>query len=147
MQINLNANLSNNQINFQSLKRIKGIDALEQLVGDGGDIIGYDILANLKKNNAFNTLCDKYDVFVSILPQCKPEGILLQKGLLLEIFAQKIDKSFLGLFKKKEKMPVARFMPFGLETQTWKLAEYMKDKYINVKDGLEADICEFLKKS
>ena len=144
MQTNFNPSMSNNQINFKSLKKVNGIQYLEQLTEEGASI-GNNIISNLKSKDSFKTLCEKYDVFVTLMPQCKPEGLLLKKGLLLEIFAQKINKSFLGLFKKKEKLPVARFMPFGTETPTWKLAEYMNDNYINAKDGLEVDIKEFLR--
>lgn len=89
--------------------------------------------------------CICFEKFVDIMPRVQPKGILLKKGLSLEIFAQKIDKTLFGLFKKKEKMPVVQFMPFGLETPTWELAEYMNNKYILVEDGLAKDICDFLK--
>ena len=145
MQVIFNANMSNNQTNFQSLKKVNGIKTLESLIGEEGNSIGNEIVTNLKANDAFKELCEKFDVFVDIIPKIQPEGIMLKKGLSLKIFAQKIDKTLFGLFKKKEKIPVASFMPFGLETPIWKLAEYMNNKYILVKDGLEKDICDFLK--
>ena len=69
------------------------------------------MVRNLKANKSFQTLCEKYDVFVNVEPRILGQyGILLDKGLSIEILARELKKGgILGLFKKilqKKLLPV-----------------------------------------
>ena len=143
MQVSLNTQKFDNTPNFTALKKVEGERILYSLIGDEGSAIVKNLTANLKANESFQTLCDKYDVFVKVQPHILgTNGIFLDKGLSLKIFAKKLGVS--GLFAKKEK--VTGYMAAGVEARTWDLAAHISETFIKPKDGMDADIIKFLQK-
>jgi len=149
MQVALNTQ-NNNQTNFMSLKKVRGGKALAGLIGKDGYQIEKQLRTTLEANKSFNTLCEKFDVYVNIMPHFRPSGIgiLLEKGLSLEILAREIKKDeVFGIFRKKTpKLPVCYYMASGVEANTWNLADYLT-KFIKSEEGLETDINKFIKKA
>ena len=139
---------NNNQTSFTSLKKVNCGKLLSPLIGKDGVKIEDKLVQNLKSNKSFQTLCEKYDVFVNVGPHVRPVGIMLDKGLSIEILASKIKKGgIFGLFKKNPpKETVSGYMAAGVEARTWTLADYIIDNFIKAKDGMETDINKFLDK-
>jgi len=105
------------------------------------------MVRNLKANKAFQTLCEKYDVFVNVEPRIlELYGILLDKELSIEIFARELKKGrLLGLFRKNPpKEMVTGYKAPGVEAKMWSLANYIIKRFIQAKDGMEPDIIKFL---
>ena len=150
MQVNLNTNNYGNSNSFRALKHVEGENALQRLIGEAGPNIVDFMVCRLKENNSFKNLCEKCDVFVNIKPDFRQieNSILLDKGLVLDIYARKIrNKSILNLFRKKEPLNrVSGYMAAGIEAKTWKLADYIIDNFIKRKGekGMSADIDKFL---
>ena len=149
MQVNLYTQNNYTPTNFKALKKVRGTEALQSLIGDDGKEIVNNITMNLKKNNSFDTLCRKYDVFVNIFPDCSiiPNSLYLNKALTLEIYTKKINRGIFGFLKKNKEVPVCRYMTYGPEVKTWDLAEYINKHYINHENGLTKDITDFLIKN
>ena len=151
MKVNLNSGKSNNTVNFCALKDVKGIDKIECQIGYMGKKAGNLVIENLKANPAFNDLCMKCDVYVSLLPVTEPskkKPCLNDKGMHLEIFAQKVNKTGLsGLFcKKNPVIKVSNYKHTGVEAKPYSVAEYMIEHFINGKNGLGDDINMFYKR-
>ena len=136
MQVNLNTQNYNNSTNFKALKSVRGLDALESKLGRKGAEIGNTLMKNLTKNNAFNELCSKYDVYVNVR----------DNGLSLDIFAQDIRKGLFGFLKKKNRMLVCKTSVAGFKENKFKLTDYIANHYVKNNGGLESDINEFFKK-
>ncbi len=147
MQVTLNAQ-NNNQTNFTSLKKVNCGKLLSPLIGEDGFAIEDKLVQNLNANKSFQTLCEKYDVFVNVAPHARPAGIMLDKGLSIEILASKIKKGgIFGFFMKNPpRETISGYMAAGVEARTWNLAEHIIDNFIKAKDGMEADINKFLEK-
>ena len=147
MQVNLNTQNYSNSTGFTSLKKVNCKKVLSPLIGENeGSKIEDKIVANLNANPLFQTLCKKFNVFVNVTPHILGQhGILLDKGLSLEILAKKCGIS--GLFSKKE--TVTDYMAAGVEAQTLKLADHIIDGFINKagEEGMEVDIEKFLNKT
>ena len=137
MQVNINTQNYNNTTNFKALKAIRGLDALKSKLGRNGVEIGDNLIKNLTKNNAFNKLCSKYDVYVNIR----------DSGLSLDIFAQEIRNGLFGFLKKKNKMLVCKTSVAGFKESKYKLTDYIANHYVKNNGGLESDINEFFKKT
>ena len=155
MKIDFNPNYTNNSIMFGALKNVTGRDRLVEFAGKSGDAACDLIVNNLKANESFDRLCQNFDVNVAITPFIKqrPNSILLEEFLALEVFASKLEqKGFLGklfgLFKKKQvPISVAKYIASGTEAKTYNLADYITNNFINNKNGIELEIEEFLKNS
>ena len=153
MKVDFNTNYNNN-INFSALKNVAGRDRLVEFAGKAGDAACDLIVNNLKANESFDRLCQKFDVNIAITPfiKQKPNSILLEKFLALEVFASKLERKdffgkLFGLLKKKQpEIPVAKYVASGTEAKTYNLADYITNNFINKKDGIEFEIEEFLSK-
>jgi hypothetical protein len=140
MQVNFNKQ-NNHSVGFSSLKQVKGDKELRRLIGNEGFIIVDRMAANLEANQSFQTLCNNFDVFVSIKPKVLGQtGRFKNNGLSLEILAKKPGIS--GMFSKKE--PVTEYVASGVEAKVWKLADTITECFIRQKKGMEAKINEFL---
>lgn len=149
MQVNLYTQNNYTPANFKALKKVRGTEVLQSLIGDDGKDIVNNLTMNLKNNNAFDTLCRKYDVFVNISPDCSliPNSLYLNKALLLGIYTKNINRGLFGFLKKNKEVPVCRYAAYGPEASTWDLAEYINKHYIKDENGLTKDIVDFLIKN
>ena len=151
MIVNFNSSYSNNSVNFCALKSVKGIDKIECQIGHMGKKAGNHVIENLKASPAFDELCKKYDVYVSLLPVTEPSRKkpgLNDKGMHLEILVQGLNKKVISklLGKKNPIIKVSNYKHASVEASPYSTAEYIVEHFINGKNGLEDDISTFYKK-
>ena len=147
MQVALNTQ-NNNQTSFTSLKKVNCWKLLSPLMKEDGFAIEDKLVQSLKANKSFQTLCEKYDVFVNVTPHERTTSINRDMLLSTVILASKIKKGGIFEFFKKNppKERVSSFLVSGQKERARILAEYTIDNFIKAEDGMEADIKKFLDK-
>ena len=86
--------LQNNQTSFQALKGFECSKNLKPIIGDAGEAVERKLLDAFNKNEYFQELCRRNDVWVNVEPQYNE---YIRSGLQVRIDAYKLNKPNSGL--------------------------------------------------
>lgn len=119
--------VQNNQTSFQALKSFECSKNLEPIIGDAGKKIEKKLLDAFNRNELFQELCRRNDVWVNIEPEY---NTYIRSGLEVKIYADKLNKPNIG---RKENVinyhAVKLYEPYDYE-RTYDYSILEKNRFI-----------------